>query len=186
MQLNDLKAPPGARKNRKRVGRGVGSTRGKTCTRGMGGQGVRKSPGIPAYFEGGQMPLHRRLPKRGFRNPFKKYYTIINVADLNSFSDGDTVSVEVLKEKKMIKNVKHGVKVLGNGDVKKKVTVIADCFSAVAKKKIEECGGKCVDVHSKNRKKLPHKKTVCSLLRVYILCVSVTHRVYGNNYVSSV
>ncbi|MDP8262906.1 MAG: 50S ribosomal protein L15 [Candidatus Ancaeobacter aquaticus] len=152
MELWNLKNTRGARKAKKKIGRGPGSGHGKTSTRGHKGQKSRSGASSRPGFEGGQMPLHRRLPKRGFRNPFKKYYTIINVADLNSFSDGDTVSVEVLKEKKMIKNVKHGVKVLGNGDVKKKVTVIADCFSAVAKKKIEECGGKCVDVHSKTEK----------------------------------
>ncbi len=149
MQLNDLKAPPGARKNRKRVGRGVGSTRGKTCTRGMGGQGVRKSPGIPAYFEGGQMPLIRRIPKRGFNNKrFARSFQIVNLSDLEGLEVSD-LDPKVLKDNGLIRYTNKPVKVLGDGQLKKKIKISAHAFSKVAKEKIESNGGE-IKVIEKN------------------------------------
>jgi len=149
MQLNDLKAPPGARKNRKRVGRGVGSTRGKTCTRGMGGQGVRKSPGIPAYFEGGQMPLIRRIPKRGFNNKrFARSFQIVNLSDLEGLEVSD-LDPKVLKDNGLIRYSNKPVKVLGDGQLKKKIKISAHAFSKVAKEKIESNGGE-IKVIEKN------------------------------------
>lgn len=142
-ELWNLKNSVGARRAKKKIGRGPGSGHGKTSTRGHKGQKARTGGSIRPGFEGGQMPLHRRLPKRGFHNQFKKYYTVVNIEDLNDLNDGETVTVELLKEKKIVKNVRSGVKVLGSGDLKKKLTVIADKFSASAKKKIEDLGGKC-------------------------------------------
>jgi len=149
MQLNDLKAPPGAKKNRKRVGRGIGSTRGKTCTRGMGGQGVRKSPGIPAYFEGGQMPLVRRIPKRGFNNKrFARSFQIVNLSDLEGLEVSD-LDPKVLKDNGLIRYTNKPVKVLGDGQLKKKIKISAHAFSKVAKEKIESNGGE-IKVIEKN------------------------------------
>ena len=149
MQLNDLKAPPGAKKNRKRVGRGIGSTRGKTCTRGMGGQGVRKSPGIPAYFEGGQMPLVRRIPKRGFNNKrFARSFQIVNLSDLEGLEVSD-LDPKVLKDNGLIRYSNKPVKVLGDGQLKKKIKISAHAFSKVAKEKIESNGGE-IKVIEKN------------------------------------
>jgi len=149
MQLNDLKAPPGAKKNRKRVGRGIGSTRGKTCTRGMGGQGVRKSPGIPAYFEGGQMPLVRRIPKRGFNNKrFARSFQIVNLSDLEGLEVSD-LDPKVLKDNGLIRYANKPVKVLGDGQLKKKIKISAHAFSKVAKEKIESNGGE-IKVIEKN------------------------------------
>lgn len=142
-ELWKLKNSVGARKSKKKIGRGPGSGHGKTSTRGHKGQKARTGGSIRPGFEGGQMPLHRRLPKRGFHNQFKKYYTVVNVEDLNVLQDGETVTTELLKEKMIIKNIQSGVKVLGSGDLKKKLTVIADKFSESAKKKIEDLGGKC-------------------------------------------
>lgn len=135
LQLNDLKPNKGAKKNKKRVGRGTGSGTGKTCGRGHKGQKSRSGGTKGLHFEGGQTPLYRRLPKRGFRNyPFSKTYSVINVGDLNEF-DGD-VSRETLQ-------ITGLFKVLGNGELKKALNVSADKFSASAKKKIEAAGGKC-------------------------------------------
>ena len=149
VELWNLKNSPGAFKLKKKIGRGPGSGHGKTSTKGHKGQKARTGGRIRPGFEGGQMPLHRRLPKRGFTNPFKKYYTVVNVAALNIMKDGDTVTVELLEEKNIIKNVKDGIKVLGTGDLKKKLTVVADKFSASAKKKIEGLGGKCLTPKAK-------------------------------------
>ncbi|MDP8216063.1 MAG: 50S ribosomal protein L15 [Candidatus Kaelpia imicola] len=141
MQLNDLKAPRGAKKNRKRVGRGVGSTRGKTCTRGMDGQKSRKSPGIAAYFEGGQMPLIRRIPKRGFNNKrFARSFQTINLSDLENISLSE-IDPKVLKSNGLIRYSNKPVKVLGDGQLKKKIKISAHAFSAAAKEKIESNGG---------------------------------------------
>ncbi len=150
MQLNDLKAPRGAKKNRKRVGRGIGSTRGKTCTRGMGGQGVRKSPGIPAYFEGGQMPLVRRIPKRGFNNKrFSRSFQIVNLSDLESIESAE-IDSKVLKDSGLIRDLNKPVKILGNGQLKKKIKVSADAFSVAAKEKIESNGGEAKLIERKD------------------------------------
>ncbi|MDI9467301.1 MAG: 50S ribosomal protein L15 [Bacillota bacterium] len=142
MKLHEIQAPPGANKRTKRVGRGPGSGHGKTSTRGHKGQKARSGGGVRPGFEGGQMPLQRRLPKRGFTNIFKKEYAIVNVQDLNVFDDGTEVTVELLKDAGMVKGVKDGVKVLGNGELEKKLTVKAHRFSRQAEEKIVARGGK--------------------------------------------
>ena len=143
MKLNELQAAPEA-KVRKRVGRGPGSGMGKTSTRGQKGQKSRSGASIPAWFQGGQTPLYRRLPKRGFNNAeFRTAYATINLSDLNKFfNDGDVVTPEVLKERGIIKKQLCGVKVLGNGKLEKKLTVKASRFSSSAVTKIESAGGK--------------------------------------------
>lgn len=127
----------------KRVGRGPGSGMGKTSTRGQKGQKSRSGVSIPAWFQGGQSPLYRRIPKRGFNNKqFETKYAVINLSDLNRFEDGDVVTPELLKEKGIIKKQLNGVKVLGNGELEKKITVKAQRFSSKAVTKIESKGGK--------------------------------------------
>ncbi|MDP8253288.1 MAG: 50S ribosomal protein L15 [Candidatus Kaelpia aquatica] len=141
MQLNDLRAPRGAKKNRKRVGRGIGSTRGKTSTRGMSGQNSRKSPGLGAHFEGGQMPLIRRIPKRGFNNKrFARSFQIVNLSDLEKIGLSD-IDPNVLKSSGLIRYSNKPVKVLGNGQLKKKLKISVHAFSATAIEKIEANGG---------------------------------------------
>jgi len=135
LQLNNLKPKKGSKKKMKRVGRGTSSGFGKTCGRGHKGQKSRSGGTKGLHFEGGQTPLYRRLPKRGFNNIFKSEYTIMNVSDLNDY-DGE-VSKEVLK-------IVGLLKILGNGEIKKALTVKADKFSKSAKKKIEAAGGKCL------------------------------------------
>ena len=143
MKLHTLKPNEGSIKNRKRVGRGQGSGTGKTSGRGEKGQNARSGGGVRVGFEGGQTPLFRRLPKRGFSNAlFKKEYAIINLDELNKFEDGAEVSLEVLREMGIVKKSKDGLKVLGNGTLEKKLTVKANKFSASAKEKIEKLGGK--------------------------------------------
>lgn len=131
-------------KSIKRVGRGPGSGMGKTSTRGENGQKSRSGASIPAWFQGGQTPLHRRIPIRGFNNKmFETKYAVINLSDLDKFfKDGDVVTPELLKERKIIKKQLSGVKVLGNGELTKKLTVKANRFSAKAVTKIENSGGK--------------------------------------------
>ena len=143
MKLNELNKAPEA-KAKKRVGRGPGSGMGKTSTRGQKGQKSRSGASIPAWFQGGQTPLYRRLPKRGFNNAeFRTAYATINLSDLNKFfNDGDIVTPEVLKERGIIKKQLCGVKVLGNGELEKKLTVKATRFSSSAVTKIESAGGK--------------------------------------------
>ncbi len=143
MKLENLTKAPEA-KAKKRVGRGPGSGLGKTSGRGQKGQKSRSGASIPAWFQGGQTPLYRRIPKRGFNNArFTIRYATINISDLNNFfNDGDVVTPELLKEKKIIKKQLNGVKVLGNGELKKKLTVKANIFSASAISKIESAGGK--------------------------------------------
>ncbi len=143
MRLDDLKAPKGSTKSRKRVGRGTGSGMGKTSTRGQDGQNSRSGGGTRPGFEGGQMPLSRRLPKRGFTNIFSKVYATVNVRMLDGFKDGDVVSAEVLKEKNIIKKIGDGLKILGDGEVTAKLTVKAAKFTESAKAKIEAAGGTC-------------------------------------------
>lgn len=141
MKLNSLIASPET-KARKRVGRGPGSGMGKTSTRGENGQKSRSGASISAWFEGGQTPLYRRLPKRGFNNArFRKEFAIINLSDLNRFEDGTTVTPELLIETGVIKKTLAGVKVLANGKLEKKVNVKANRFSSRAVTKIEELGG---------------------------------------------
>ena len=143
MKLNELQAAPEA-KARKRVGRGPGSGMGKTSTRGQKGQKSRSGVSIPAWFQGGQTPLYRRVPKRGFKNTrFRVEFATINLSDLNKFfNDGDVVTPELLKEKGIIKKQLCGVKVLGNGELEKKLTIKANRFSSSAVTKIESAGGK--------------------------------------------
>jgi large subunit ribosomal protein L15 len=142
MKLNELKATEGARFVSKRIGRGQGSGTGKTAGKGHKGQNARTGGGVRPGFEGGQIPLYRRLPKRGFHNVFAKHYTIVNVDALNVFEDGSVVSAETLIENGIINNVYDGIKILGNGEISKKLTVKASIFSASAKEKIEAVGGK--------------------------------------------
>ena len=143
MKLNELTTAPEA-KSRKRVGRGPGSGMGKTSTRGQKGQKSRSGVSIHAWFQGGQTPLYRRVPKRGFNNArFRVEFATINLSDLNKFfNDGDEVTPEILKERGIIKKQLCGIKVLGNGELDKKLTVKANRFSSSAVTKIESAGGK--------------------------------------------
>lgn len=142
MKLHNLKPSPGSKKNRKRVGRGSGSGQGTTAGRGMNGQNSRSGGGTKPGFEGGQMPLYRRIPKRGFTNIFRKEYAIVNLETLNQFDDNEEVTVELLLENKIIKKELDGIKILGNGEINKKLTVKVHKFSKAAKEKIEAVGGK--------------------------------------------
>ena len=143
MKLHNIYPNEGATKVRKRVGRGVGSGTGKTSGKGEKGKNARSGGGVRPGFEGGQLPLYRRLPKRGFSNAkFKVRYAVINLTDLNRFEDGAEVSPEILKEMGLVKNQLDGIKVLGNGTLEKKVNVKAQAFSAKAKEQIEKLGGK--------------------------------------------
>ena len=143
MKLNNLKPAAGYKKNRKRVGRGTGSGRGYTSGRGANGQNSRSGGNVRLTFEGGQTPLFRRLPKRGFNNKFKKEFNEVNVYQLNRFSTNDIVSPEVLIEAGIIDKVaKNGLKILGKGEITVALNVQAHAFSASAKDKIEAAGGK--------------------------------------------
>lgn len=143
MKLNSIHPADGAVKTRKRVGRGVATGNGKTSGKGHKGQNARSGGGVRPGFEGGQLPLFRRLPKRGFSNAmFKTRYATINVGDLNHFEDGAQVTPEILKEMGIIKNQMDGIKVLGNGTLEKKLTVQAHSFSKKAMEQIEKLGGK--------------------------------------------
>lgn len=143
MELNNLKPKKGSRHAKKRVGRGPGSGHGKTAGRGEKGQKSRSGFSRMLGFEGGQMPLHRRLPKRGFTNIFKKDYAVVNLSDLERFDNGATVDEAALRAAGLVKGQHDGVKVLGNGTLSKKLTVSATKFSAAAKKSIEAAGGTC-------------------------------------------
>ena len=144
MKLHELSPQEGSVKNRFRKGRGAGSGNGKTAGKGHKGQNARSGGGVRPGFEGGQLPLYRKLPKRGFKNVrFAKQYTVINVQSLNKFNDGEVVDVAALLAAGIINDVKaNGVKVLGEGELTKKLTVKAAIFSAGAKEKIEAVGGK--------------------------------------------
>ena len=143
MKLHELSPANGSTKERKRIGRGTGSGQGKTAGKGHKGQKARAGRGMRPGFEGGQMPLQRRIPKRGFVNIFRTEMAIVNVASLEkAFEAGETVTVEALVEKGLVKKVLDGVKVLGNGDITKALTVQANAFSESAKSKIEAAGGK--------------------------------------------
>jgi large subunit ribosomal protein L15 len=144
MKLHELAPAAGSTKENFRKGRGAGSGNGKTAGKGHKGQNARSGGGVRPGFEGGQIPLSRRLPKRGFNNVFAKEYAIVNVETINSvFEDGAVVNAETLIEKGVVKKLFDGVKVLGRGEITKKVTVQAAIFSASAKEKIEAVGGKC-------------------------------------------
>ena len=142
MKLNELKPAAGSRKKEVRVGRGTGSGVGKTSGRGHKGQKARSGGGVRPGFEGGQMPIYRRPPKRGFKNVWAKQFATVNVEDLNRFDDGATVDAVALVEAGILKNVLDGVKILGNGDIKKNLTVKAQAFSKSAGEKIQAAGGK--------------------------------------------
>lgn len=142
MKLHELSPAVGSTKESKRIGRGHGSGQGKTAGKGHKGQNARSGGGVRPGFEGGQMPLARRIPKRGFNNIFGTTYAAINLSDLDKFVDGTVVDTELLVASGIIKKVNDGVKVLGNGEITKKLTVKATAFSQTAKDKIEKAGGK--------------------------------------------
>ena len=143
MKLHELSPAPGSTREPKRIGRGHGSGQGKTAGKGHKGQKARAGRGIRPGFEGGQMPLQRRVPKRGFNNIFAKEIAAVNVSALDkAFDDGATVTVEALIEKGLIKKALDGVKILGNGELSKKLTVQVNAYSESAKQKIEAAGGK--------------------------------------------
>ena len=142
MKLYELSPAEGSVKSGYRKGRGPGSGNGKTAGKGHKGQNARSGGGVRPGFEGGQIPLYRRLPKRGFNNKFAKEYAIVNVSALNRFNDGDTVDVAALLACGLVSKELDGLKILGNGEITKKLTVKAKIFSAAAKEKIEAAGGK--------------------------------------------
>ncbi len=143
MKLNELKNHPGSTHRRKIVGRGPGSGMGKTSTRGENGQKSRSGASIKPWFEGGQNPLYKRIPRRGFNNTrFTTRYAVVNVCDLNRFEDGATVTPETLKEIGLVKKELNGIKILGSGELTKKLTVKANLFTNQAINKIESIGGK--------------------------------------------
>ncbi len=143
MKLHELSQEPGSKKTRKRIGRGMASGQGKTAGKGHKGQKARAGRGMRPGFEGGQMPLQRRVPKRGFVNIFGKEIAIVNIAALeNTFEDGTVVDVATLIKTGLVKKSLDGVKILGNGDITKKLTVQVNAFSDTAKQKIEAAGGK--------------------------------------------
>lgn len=142
MKLNDLTAAPNSRKAVKRIGRGIGSGQGKTSGKGHKGQKARSGGSIRPGFEGGQMPLQRRVPKRGFVNIFAKNIKAINVSELEKFDDGTVVDTQKLIDAGIVKNRFDGIKILGNGDLTKKLTVKVNAYSSSAKQKIETAGGK--------------------------------------------
>ena len=144
--LSKLAPPEGSRKKIKRVGRGPGSGRGKTSGRGHKGQRSRSGGGVARGFEGGQMPAQRRMPKRGFTNPFRKEFAIVNIARLEAFDDGEVVGPEVLLERGIIRKICDGVKILGKGELSKKLTIRAHAISNGAKLKIEKAGGKFEEI----------------------------------------
>ena len=142
MRLNDLAPEKGQRKTRKRVGRGVGSGSGKTAGRGSKGQNCRSGGGVRPGYEGGQMPIHRRLPKRGFKNHFKKTFAIVNVQDLNRFEAQSVIDEVAWITSGLVKGDRDGIKMLGRGDVEVPVTVRINKISESARQKIEAAGGK--------------------------------------------
>ena len=141
MKLHELKPSEGSRKTRNRVGRGIGSGNGKTAGKGHKGQNARSGGGVRPGFEGGQMPLFQRLPKRGFTNINRKEYAVVNLDKLNGFAEGTEVTPELLLETGVISKLNAGVKILGNGKLEKKLTVKANKFSASAKEAVEAAGG---------------------------------------------
>ncbi len=141
IRVGTLRPPRGANHRRKRIGQGIGSGHGKTATRGSKGQRSRAGSRTRPGFEGGQMPLHRRLPKRGFTNIFKKHYALVNLRDLESFGPEVKVTPEVLRERGLIKRLNHGLKVLGDGELKAPLNISAHLFSKSALEKIRKAGG---------------------------------------------
>ena len=149
MEISNLKPKKGSKHARKRVGRGPGSGHGKTASRGEKGQKSRSGYSAQLGFEGGQMPLHRRLPKRGFTNIFKKEHAVVNVSDLERFENGATIDEVTLRKAGLVKGSKDGIKVLGDGKLTKKLTVHATKFSESARKQIEAAGGTCQETEKK-------------------------------------
>ncbi len=141
MKLNELSPAAGSRKTRRRVGRGVATGRGKTAGRGTKGHNSRSGGGVRPGYEGGQMPIHRRLPKRGFTNIFRKRYAIVNIRDLARFESGSAVDEAALVQAGLVKGRRDGIKLLGNGDISHPLTVKVHCISRSAREKIEACGG---------------------------------------------
>lgn len=141
MDLKKLSPPKGSRKKPTRVGRGKGSGKGKTSGRGTKGVGARSGGKVPPWYEGGQMPIQRRLPKRGFANRFKKRYALVNIRDLNRFEKDSVVDVDALRAKGLVKQVREGVKLLAVGDIDRPLTVKVAKISGAAKQKIEAAGG---------------------------------------------
>lgn len=146
MELNSIKPAVGASKNRKRIGRGIGSGHGKTATKGHKGQKARSGGSVKPGFEGGQMPMQRRLPKRGFNPLTRKVYALVNIGQLDIFEAGSTVDVSALIEAGLIKKVCDGVKVLATGDLSKGITVKAHKYSTAAKEKITAAGGTAEEI----------------------------------------
>ncbi len=146
MELNSIKPAAGATKNRKRIGRGTGSGHGKTATKGHKGQKARSGGSIKAGFEGGQMPMHRRLPKRGFRPLSKKEYAVVNLSQLDVFEAGSCVDIEAMQKSGLVKDLCDGIKVLATGELTKALTVKAHKFSATAREKITSVGGTAEEI----------------------------------------
>jgi len=142
LAVNTLKPAKGANRKNKRVGRGIGSGHGKTATRGYKGQKSRSGSSSRPGFEGGQMPLYRRLPKRGFKNIFRKEYAVVNLADLTSFAEGTQVDPQLLKDKGIVKKIKDGIKILGEGEIQHPLNIRAHKVSKSALEKIQKAGGK--------------------------------------------
>lgn len=142
MRLDDLAPAPGAKKNKKRVGRGSGSGLGKTAGRGTKGQKSRSGGGVPPWFEGGQMPLQRRVPKRGFTNIFKKHYALINLSDLQDFTAESEIGPEQLRESRRVKKIRDGIKLLAKGEISQPLTIRVHKASAAAISKVEAAGGR--------------------------------------------
>ena len=146
MKLHELQPLAGSKTRPRRVGRGMGSGLGKTSGRGHKGAKARSGGGKAPGFEGGQMPLMRRIPKSGFKNVFRKEYAIVNVGSLEQFDDGATVTIETLRSAGLVNNLRDGVKVLGTGELTKKLTVQVNRFTGSAREKIEQAGGKAEEV----------------------------------------
>ena len=146
MKLNELRPAEGSAKSAYRKGRGPGSGNGKTAGKGHKGQNARSGGGVRPGFEGGQLPLYRKHPKRGFNNKFATHYATVNVSELNHFEDGAVVDIQALLDARIIRKPMDGLKVLGNGDLTKKLTVKAVVFSATAKEKITAAGGQAEEV----------------------------------------
>ena len=146
MKLHELKPAEGSAKAAWRKGRGAGSGNGKTAGKGHKGQNARSGGGVRPGFEGGQLPLYRKLPKRGFNNKFAKVYAVVNVEQLNVFENGAVVDLDALMAKKIVRKANDGLKILGNGELTRALTVKATVFSATAKEKIEAAGGKIEEV----------------------------------------
>lgn len=142
MKLHELRPAEGTTKNKKRLGRGTASGQGKSAGKGQKGQKSRTGGGVRVGFEGGQMPLYRRLPKVGFTNIWRKEYAVVNLSDLDVFENGAVVTIDALKEAGLVKAMKSGIKILGNGEISKSLTVQANKFSQTAAEKITAAGGK--------------------------------------------